>query len=70
MASSWLRRRRTRLPHDLIIRAPFAIGFLSQGDRLERTEAGKVLIRFLASPTARDEIVKSGMNPIAVAATH
>ena len=33
-------------------------------------EAGKALIRFLASPDARNEIVKSGMDPIAVAATH
>ncbi|MBV8924103.1 MAG: molybdate ABC transporter substrate-binding protein [Bradyrhizobium sp.] len=32
--------------------------------------AGKALIKFLASPEARDEIVKSGLDPIAVAATH
>jgi molybdate transport system substrate-binding protein len=33
-------------------------------------DAGKALIKFLASPEARDEIVKSGMDPIAAAATH
>jgi molybdate transport system substrate-binding protein len=33
-------------------------------------EAGKALIKFLASPAARDEIIKSGMEPIAPAATH
>lgn len=33
-------------------------------------DAGKALIKFMGSPTARDEIVKSGMEPIAVAATH
>jgi molybdate transport system substrate-binding protein len=33
-------------------------------------DAGKALIKFLTSPAARDEIVKSGMEPIATAATH
>jgi len=33
-------------------------------------EAGKALIKFLASPQACDEITKSGMDPIAEAATH
>src|SRR5438477_6465700 len=33
-------------------------------------DAGKALIKFLGSPQARDEIVKSGMEPIAAAATH
>ena len=33
-------------------------------------DAGKALIKFLASPAARDEIVKSGMDPIAAAATN
>ncbi|SHK07417.1 molybdate transport system substrate-binding protein [Bradyrhizobium lablabi] len=33
-------------------------------------EAGKALIKFLASPAARDVIVKSGMDPIAAGATH
>jgi molybdate transport system substrate-binding protein len=32
-------------------------------------EAGKALIRFLASPAARDAIINSGMDPIAAAAT-
>ena len=33
-------------------------------------EAGKALIKFIASPQARDEIVKSGMDPIASSATN
>ena len=33
-------------------------------------EAGKALISFLASPAARDAIVKSGMEPITAGATH
>jgi molybdate transport system substrate-binding protein len=33
-------------------------------------EAGRALIKFLASPAARDAIVKSGMDPIAAAATN
>jgi molybdate transport system substrate-binding protein len=33
-------------------------------------EAGKALIRFLGSPAARDEIVKSGMDPIPAGATN
>jgi molybdate transport system substrate-binding protein len=32
-------------------------------------DAGKALIKFLASPAARDAIIKSGMEPIATAAT-
>jgi molybdate transport system substrate-binding protein len=32
-------------------------------------DAGKALIRFLASPAARDAIIKSGMGPIAASAT-
>jgi molybdate transport system substrate-binding protein len=32
--------------------------------------AGKALIKFLASPAARGEIVKSGMDPIATGATN
>jgi molybdate transport system substrate-binding protein len=31
-------------------------------------DAGKALIKFLASPAARAEIVKSGMDPIAAGA--
>jgi molybdate transport system substrate-binding protein len=33
-------------------------------------DAGKALIKFLASPAARDAIVKSGMDPIPANATH
>ena len=33
-------------------------------------EAGKALIKFLTSPAARDEIVKSGLEPIETATTH
>ena len=33
-------------------------------------DAGKALIKFLASPAARGEIVKSGMDPIAAGATN
>ena len=33
-------------------------------------DAGKALIKFLASPAARGEIVKSGMDPIPVGATN
>jgi molybdate transport system substrate-binding protein len=33
-------------------------------------EAGKALIKFLASPAARDTIVKSGMEPVAAGATN
>jgi molybdate transport system substrate-binding protein len=33
-------------------------------------DAGKALIKFLASPAARPEIVKSGMDPIAAGATN
>ena len=33
-------------------------------------DAGKALIKFMASPAAKDEIVKSGMEPITLAATH
>jgi molybdate transport system substrate-binding protein len=33
-------------------------------------DAGKALIKFLASPEARDTLVKSGLDPIPVSATH
>ena len=33
-------------------------------------DAGKALIKFLASPAARAAIVKSGMDPIAASATN
>ena len=36
----------------------------------KESDAGKALIKFLASPAARPEIVKSGMDPIATGATN
>jgi molybdate transport system substrate-binding protein len=33
-------------------------------------DAGKALIKFLASPAARDTLVKSGLDPVAASATH
>jgi molybdate transport system substrate-binding protein len=33
-------------------------------------EAGRALIQFLASPAARDTLIKSGMEPIATGATN
>jgi molybdate transport system substrate-binding protein len=36
----------------------------------KQPEAGKALIKFLASPAARGEIVKSGMDPIATGGTN
>lgn len=36
----------------------------------QEPDAGKALIKFLASPAARPEIVKSGMDPIAAGATN
>jgi molybdate transport system substrate-binding protein len=33
-------------------------------------DAGKALIKFLASPEARDTLVKSGLDPIPASATH
>jgi molybdate transport system substrate-binding protein len=33
-------------------------------------DAGKALIKFLASPAARDALVKSGLDPIPASGTH
>ena len=55
------------LPADLQKITIFSAG-IATGSK--EPDAGKALIKFLASPAARDEIVKSGMEPIAVAATH
>jgi molybdate transport system substrate-binding protein len=33
-------------------------------------EAGRALIKFLASPAARDAIIKSGLEPIAAGGTN
>jgi molybdate transport system substrate-binding protein len=55
------------LPADLQQFTVFSAGIASVS---KEPDAGKALIKFLASPAARDEIVKSGMEPIAAAATH
>jgi molybdate transport system substrate-binding protein len=55
------------LPADLQQITIFSAG-IATGSK--EPDAGKALIKFMASPTARDEIVKSGMEPIAIAATH
>jgi molybdate transport system substrate-binding protein len=55
------------LPADLQQFTVFSAGIATVS---KEPDAGKALIKFLASPDARDEIVKSGMEPIAAAATH
>ena len=45
----------------------FSAGIASSS---KEPEAGKALIKFLASPAARGEIVKSGMDPIVTGATN
>src|SRR6201996_6375797 len=55
------------LPADLQQITIFSAG-IATGSK--EPDGGKAVIKFMASPTARDEIVKSGMEPIAVAATH
>ena len=50
------------LPDDLQKITVFSAGIASIS---KEPEAGKALIKFLASPAARAEIVKSGMDPIA-----
>jgi molybdate transport system substrate-binding protein len=55
------------LPADLQQFTVFSAGIATVS---KEPDAGKALIKFLASPDARDEIVKSGMDPIAAAATH
>jgi molybdate transport system substrate-binding protein len=55
------------LPADLQKITVFAAGVATVS---KEPEAAKALIKFLASPAARDEIVKSGMEPIAAAATN
>jgi molybdate transport system substrate-binding protein len=54
------------LPADLQKITVFSAGIASVS---KEPEAGKALIRFLASPAARDAIINSGMEPIAAAAT-
>jgi molybdate transport system substrate-binding protein len=55
------------LPDELQKITVFSAGVATSS---KEPEAGKALIKFLTSPTAREEIVKSGMEPIAPAATH
>jgi molybdate transport system substrate-binding protein len=50
------------LPPDLQKITVFSAGIASVS---KEPEAGKALIKFLASPAARDELVKSGLEPIA-----
>jgi molybdate transport system substrate-binding protein len=55
------------LPDELQRITVFAAGIATVS---KEPEAGKALIKFLASPAARDAIVKSGMDPIAASATN
>src|SRR3954465_6690327 len=55
------------LPDELQKITVFSAGIASAS---REAEAGKALIKFLASPAARAEIVKSGMDPIPAGATN
>jgi molybdate transport system substrate-binding protein len=55
------------LPDDLQKITVFSAGIAAAA---KEPKAGKELIDFLASPAARDAIIKSGMEPIAAGATH
>jgi molybdate transport system substrate-binding protein len=55
------------LPDDLQKITVFSAGIASVS---KEPDAGKALIKFLASPAARTEIVNSGMDPIPANATH
>jgi molybdate transport system substrate-binding protein len=55
------------LPDDLQKITIFSAGIASAS---KQPDAGKALIKFLASPEARAEIVKRGMEPISSGATH
>ncbi len=55
------------LPPDLQQITVFSAGIATVS---KETDAGKALIKFLASPAARDAIVKSGMEPIAPGTTN
>ena len=50
------------LPDDLQKITVFSAGIASVS---KEPDAGKALIKFLASPAARGELIKSGMDPIA-----
>jgi molybdate transport system substrate-binding protein len=55
------------LPDELQKVTVFSAGIASAS---KEPEAGKALIKFLASPAARDTIVKSGLEPIAAGGTN
>jgi molybdate transport system substrate-binding protein len=55
-----------QLPADMQKITVFSAGITTVS---KEPEAGKALIKFLASPAARDAIVRSGMEPIPAAAT-
>ena len=55
------------LPDELQKITIFSAGIASVS---KQPEAGKALIKFLASPAARGELVKSGMDPIAAGGTN
>jgi molybdate transport system substrate-binding protein len=55
------------LPNDLQKITVFSAGIATAS---REPDAGKALIKFLASPAARDAIVKSGMDPIPASATN
>lgn len=55
------------LPDDLQKITVFSAGIATVS---KEPDAGKALIKFLASPAARDTIVKSGMDPIPASATN
>jgi len=55
------------LPDDLQKITIFSAGIASVS---KEPEAGKALIRFLASPAARNAIIKSGLEPIAASGTN
>jgi molybdate transport system substrate-binding protein len=55
------------LPSELQKVTIFSAGIASVS---KEPEAGKALIKFLASPAARDAVVKSGLEPIAAGATN
>jgi molybdate transport system substrate-binding protein len=56
-----------RLPDDLQKITVFSAAIATVS---KEPEAGKALIKFLTSPAARDEIVKSGLDPIPAGATN
>ena len=55
------------LPDELQKITIFSAGIASAS---KEPDAGKALIKFLASPAARGELIKSGMDPIATGATN